>query len=87
MDVTFGSSCHGAGRVMSRRQAKKESGKRKIFKELEDQGIQVMAKSKGTVAEEMPFVYKNVSEVVQTMHDLNVTKKVARLIPLGVIKG
>ena len=87
MEVTFGSSCHGAGRVMSRRQAKKKSGKRKIFKELEDQGIQVMAKSKGTVAEEMPFVYKNVSEVVQTMHDLNVTKKVARLIPLGVIKG
>ncbi|HMA63468.1 MAG TPA: RtcB family protein [bacterium] len=87
MEMTFGSSCHGAGRVMSRRQAKKESGKRKIFKELEDQGILVMAQSKGTVAEEMPFVYKNVGHVVQTMHDLDITRKVARLVPIGVIKG
>lgn len=87
MDMTFGSSCHGAGRVMSRRQAKKTSRKRKIFQELEDKGIQVMAKSKATVSEEMPHAYKNVSEVVQTMHDLNITRKVARVVPMGVIKG
>ncbi len=87
MKTTFGSSCHGAGRVMSRRQAKKRARDQNLFNELEKSGVFVMAQGKGTMAEEMPYAYKNVSEVVDTMHQAGITKKVARFIPLGVIKG
>lgn len=84
---TFGSSCHGAGRVMSRHKAKKHSQGRNLFKEMENAGVFVMAEGKATMSEEMPYAYKNVTEVVNTMHQAGITKKVARFKPLGVVKG
>lgn len=87
MQETFGSSCHGAGRVMSRRQAKKRSREIDVFSEIRKSGVFVMAEGKGTIAEEMPYAYKDVTEVVNTMHNAGITKKVARFVPMGVIKG
>ncbi|MFH1213586.1 MAG: RtcB family protein, partial [Candidatus Neomarinimicrobiota bacterium] len=87
MQATFGSSCHGAGRVLSRHQAKEKARSRDLYRELAESGVYVMANEKGTIAEEMPFAYKNVADVVETMHSANITRKVARFKPLGVIKG
>jgi len=87
MDETFGSSCHGAGRLMSRQKAKKAGRGRDLFKELNNRGIVVQSKGRATIAEEMPDAYKNVSHVVDIMHNSGVIKKAARLKPLGVIKG
>jgi tRNA-splicing ligase RtcB len=86
-EETFGSCCHGAGRHMSRAQAKKAAHGRKIFKELEDQGIFVQSDSKATVAEEISEAYKDVSDVVEVVHGAGLAKKVAKLVPLAVIKG
>ncbi len=87
MDETFGSSCHGAGRLMSRQKAKKMGKGRDLFKELNQRGIVVQSKGKATLAEEMPEAYKNAAHVVDIMHNSGVIKKVVRLKPLGVIKG
>jgi tRNA-splicing ligase RtcB len=87
MEETFGSACHGAGRVMSRTQATKVSQGRSISRELADQGVLVMASSKGTLREEMPEAYKNLQDVVQVMHDSGISKKVARLKSIACIKG
>lgn len=87
MHETFGSSCHGAGRVMSRHKAKNHSKGHNLFREMENAGVFVMAEGKATMAEEMPYAYKNVTEVVNTMHQAGITKKVARFKPLGVVKG
>jgi tRNA-splicing ligase RtcB len=87
MTETFGSSCHGAGRQMSRAQAKKVARGRPIFRELQQKGIFVRSDSKATVAEEIPEAYKDVSEVVEVMHGAGIAKKVAKLIPLAVVKG
>jgi len=87
MHETFGSSCHGAGRVLSRRQAKKLSLGRNLYGEMAQAGVFVMAQGKSTMAEEMPAAYKNVTEVVNTMHDAGITKKIARFTPIGVVKG
>ncbi len=84
---TFGSACHGAGRVMSRTQAIKSSRGRSISRELADRGVLVMAGSKGTLSEEMPEAYKNLNDVVQVVHDAGIAKKVARLKSLACIKG
>ncbi|HCL00418.1 MAG TPA: RNA-splicing ligase RtcB [Candidatus Marinimicrobia bacterium] len=84
---TFGSSCHGAGRVMSRHKAKKHSQGRNLFREMENAGVFVVAEGKATMAEEMPYAYKNVTDVVNTMHQAGITKKVARFKPMGVVKG
>jgi tRNA-splicing ligase RtcB len=84
---TFGSTCHGAGRVMSRRQAKKVAGGRAIVRELEDQGIYVRGAGKGTIMEEIPEAYKDVADVVNVVHQAGIGKKVVRLRPMGVIKG
>lgn len=84
---TFGSSCHGAGRRMSRHQAKKAARGRSIIQELEDQGIVVMAAGRGTVAEEMPEAYKDVADVVDVVHRAGISRKVAQLRPMGVVKG
>jgi tRNA-splicing ligase RtcB (3'-phosphate/5'-hydroxy nucleic acid ligase) len=83
----WGSSCHGAGRHMSRAQAKKSARGRKIFKELEEQGIFVQSDSAATVAEEISEAYKDVSEVVEVVHGAGLARKVAKLVPLAVIKG
>jgi tRNA-splicing ligase RtcB len=84
---TFGSTCHGAGRVMSRHQAKKVARGRSILRELEDQGIYVKAAGMGTVVEEMPEAYKDVSHVVDIVHQAGISRKVVKLKPMGVIKG
>ena len=87
MQETFGSACHGAGRVMSRTQATKVSQGRSIARELADQGVLVMASSKGTLREEIPQAYKNVNDVVQVMHETGIATKVAKLKSLACIKG
>ncbi len=87
MEETFGSTCHGAGRVMSRKRAIKAARGRSISRELEDQGIYVRATGRETLAEEMPEAYKDVSQVVEVVHNAGISQKVARLKPLAVIKG
>ena len=87
MAETFGSTCHGAGRVMSRKQAMRVSKGRAIIRELEDQGITVRSAGKATVREEIPEAYKDVSQVVEVVSGAGISKKVARLRPMGVIKG
>jgi len=87
MAETFGSTCHGAGRVMSRKQAMRVSKGRAIIRELEDQGITVRSAGKTTVREEIPEAYKDVSQVVEVVSGAGISKKVARLRPMGVIKG
>lgn len=87
MSQSFGSSCHGAGRVLSRRQAIKSAKGRAIHRELENKGVFVQSRGKKTLKEEMPEAYKNVSQVVEVVHTAGLAHKVARLRPLGVIKG
>jgi len=87
LQETFGSTCHGAGRVLSRSAALKEAKGRRIDKELEEMGIVVMSSEKSTLAEEMPSAYKDVSDVVEVVSIAGISKKVAKLKPLGVIKG
>jgi tRNA-splicing ligase RtcB len=86
-EETFGSTCHGAGRVMSRHQAKKVARGRSIAKELEGRGIVVRGASRATLVEEIPEAYKDVDDVVHVVHEAGISRKVARLRPLGVIKG
>ncbi len=87
MEETFGSSCHGAGRVQSRTQALKQGQGRDLFKEMRDKGVTVMATGRRTVAEEMPEAYKNIHAVVDAIEKAGISRKVARLRPVGVIKG
>jgi tRNA-splicing ligase RtcB len=87
MEETFGSSCHGAGRNLSRRKAMKAAKGRNLIDELKKRGVVIQAKGHRTIAEEMPDAYKDVSEVVEVMHNEGITKKVAKLKPIGVIKG
>lgn len=87
MNISFGSACHGAGRVLSRSQAKKEFNGQQIQKELGEKGITIRATQPSLIAEEAPDVYKSSSDVVDVVHQLGIAKKVARLIPIGVIKG
>ena len=87
MEETFGSSCHGAGRNLSRRKAMKNAKGRDLMKELSEKGIIIHAKGYKTIAEEMPGAYKDVADVVNVMHNEGITKKVAMVKPLGVIKG
>jgi tRNA-splicing ligase RtcB len=87
MEKSFGSSCHGAGRVMSRTQAKKEVRGENLKKELEEMGISVRAGSMAGLAEEAPLAYKRVEEVVEVVHNLGLAGKVVKMKPVGVIKG
>jgi tRNA-splicing ligase RtcB len=87
MKETLGSTCHGAGRVLSRHQAIKKARGRAIWKELEAKGIIVMSSGRETLAEEMPEAYKDISNVVDVVHNAGISKKVVRLRPIGVIKG
>ncbi|MDD5037451.1 MAG: RtcB family protein, partial [Methylococcaceae bacterium] len=84
---TFGSACHGAGRVMSRSKATKISKGRAIAKEMADRGVIVMAGGKGTLHEELPEAYKNLDEVVEVVHRAGISRKVAKLKVVGCIKG
>jgi len=87
MEVAFGSTCHGAGRVMSRAQALKKIWGADLKRELEEQGIVIRAGSTKGLAEEAPAAYKDVSRVVEVVHGAGLARKVARLRPLAVIKG
>lgn len=87
MSESFGSTCHGAGRRLSRHAAKKRAKGRAIERELEDKGIIVRSTGRATLKEEMPEAYKDVTEVVNVVHNAGISKKVAKLRPIGVIKG
>lgn len=87
VEETFGTTCHGAGRAMSRAQAVREARGRSIEKELEEKGIIVIARGHKGVAEEQPAAYKDVNEVVDVVHRAGLALKVARMRPMGVIKG
>ncbi len=87
LEETFGTVCHGAGRNLSRAQAKKRARGRQIDQELKRDGVVVRSHSRATLAEEMPEAYKDVSEVVHAVEAAGLARAVARLKPLGVIKG
>jgi tRNA-splicing ligase RtcB len=84
---TFGSTCHGAGRVLSRTAAKKAARGRNLFAEMAERGVVLRCAGKATVAEEMPEAYKDVDAVVDVVHRAGVSTKVARIRPLIVVKG
>ena len=87
MERSFGSTCHGAGRVMSRAQAKKKVWGEDLRSSLEARGIHVQAGSMAGLAEEAPEAYKDVDDVVQAVIGAGIARKVARLVPVAVIKG
>jgi tRNA-splicing ligase RtcB len=87
MHQTFGSSCHGAGRQMSRKAAKRQVHGADLRDELEARGIAIRAGSLRGLAEEAPVAYKDVSEVVDIVHNAGIARKVARLRPIAVVKG
>jgi tRNA-splicing ligase RtcB (3'-phosphate/5'-hydroxy nucleic acid ligase) len=87
MDETFGTVCHGAGRAMSRTAAKKGRDARAETKKLEEQGIILRAETRDGILEEVPEAYKDIDAVVDVVHNAGLARKVARLRPLGVIKG
>ena len=87
MRQTFGSTCHGAGRQMSRRAAKRQVHGGKLKGQLQKQGIEIRAGSLRGLAEEAPIAYKDVSRVVDVVHNAGIAKKVARLRPIAVVKG
>ncbi len=87
MEETFGTVCHGAGRAMSRTAAKKGRDARAETKKLEDQGIILRAETRDGILEEVPEAYKDIDAVVDVVHNAGLARKVARLRPIGVIKG
>jgi len=87
MELSFGSTAHGAGRYMSRRAATRQFGGHQVKRELEGRGILVRAASMTVVAEEAPGAYKNVDRVADVSHNIGIGTKVVRLVPLGVVKG
>lgn len=87
MERSFGTSCHGAGRVMSRTAAIEKSRGRRIELELAQKGVVAKSRSRTGLAEEQPDAYKDVSHVVTIVHRAGLARKVARLRPLGVVKG
>ncbi|MCC7355528.1 MAG: RtcB family protein, partial [Anaerolineae bacterium] len=87
MAQTFGSTCHGAGRAMSRAAAKKQVRGEQLRRDLEAEGIEVRAGSMAGLAEEAPVDYKDVLRVVDVVHAAGIARKVARLRPLAVVKG
>jgi tRNA-splicing ligase RtcB len=87
MDQSFGSTCHGAGRIMSRHEAKRSVRGENLKRELESDGIHIRAGSMAGLAEEAPQAYKDVEGVVQVVSEAGLAIKVARLVPVAVIKG
>ncbi len=87
MGQTFGTVCHGAGRVMSRSQAKRELNFDELRRDMERRGVVMMARGRGTAVEEASAVYKDVAEVVNVVDGAGLAKKVCRLRPVGVVKG
>jgi tRNA-splicing ligase RtcB len=87
MEETFGSTCHGAGRVMSRHHAIKMAKGRNIAKEMKQEGIYVRGAGRYTLIEEISEAYKDVADVIEIVHNAGIGKNIARLRPMGVIKG
>jgi tRNA-splicing ligase RtcB len=87
MIETFGTTCHGAGRLLSRTAAKKSPFAATARERLEQQGIFVRSETRDGIAEEIPEAYKDVDEVIQVVHNAGIAQRVARLRPIGVIKG
>ncbi|MBL7131212.1 MAG: RtcB family protein [Candidatus Omnitrophica bacterium] len=87
MQETFGSTCHGAGRLKSRSAALRSIDLNRLMKDLEARHIFVKASGRGTIVEEAPEVYKDVNDVVDVVHNAGIAKRVCRMRPLGVIKG
>jgi tRNA-splicing ligase RtcB len=87
MEQTFGTCCHGAGRQMSRTAAVKHAQGRRIDQELLQKGVIARARSWRGLAEEQPDAYKDVNLVVDVVHKANLARKVARMRPIGVVKG
>lgn len=87
MEYSFGSTCHGAGRVMSRKKAIKSTRGRAIARELEDKGIYVISRGRHTLQEENPDAYKDVRDVVEVVHNAGMSEKIVKLRPIGVVKG
>ncbi len=87
MDISFGSTAHGAGRMLSRAAAKRRYYGKDVQRDLKHQGIIVMSASSVVIAEEAPGAYKNVDDVVRVSHDVGIARLVAKLVPLGVVKG
>ena len=84
---TFGSACHGAGRLKSRTAARKGEDATALLRALEEQGIVVMARSKKTVTEESPSAYKDIDAVTAVLDTAGISRRVARIRPVGVVKG
>ena len=87
MQETFGSTCHGAGRLKSRTAAARSINSDMLLKELESKGIIVKSSGRNTLVEEAPAAYKDVNDVVDVVHNAGISKRVCRMRPLGVIKG
>ncbi len=87
MEETFGSTCHGAGRTLSRHKAKKMMSADEAVSKLREKGVFIQATTKSGITEEIPEAYKNVSQVVEVVHQAGISTKVAKLKPIGVIKG
>ena len=87
MERSFGSSCHGAGRLLSRKAAERTFRANDVVRDLEKKGIYIHASSKAGIVEEAPGAYKNVEDVVRIAEGAGLTKIVARVVPLGVVKG
>ena len=87
MNLSFGSTAHGAGRTMSRSKARRNFTEDYVKKSLNDKGIFIKALTRDGVVEETPEAYKDVDSVVNVSHNLGIATKVAKLVPIGVIKG
>jgi tRNA-splicing ligase RtcB len=87
MRETWGSSCHGAGRTQSRHAAKRMLKGVDVAQRLADRGIYVRAQNRGLLAEEASEAYKDVAEVVDVLDEAGIAGKVARMRPMGVVKG
>ena len=87
MNLSFGSTAHGAGRTMSRTKARRNYNEDDVKKSLNDKGIFIKALTRDGIVEETPQAYKDVDAVVNVSHNLGIATKVAKLVPIGVIKG
>jgi tRNA-splicing ligase RtcB len=87
MQHSFGTTCHGAGRLLSRTAARKQITGGQLWRDLEQRGIVVRCPSNQGLAEEAPFAYKDVERVVDVVERAGLARRVARLTPLGVVKG
>jgi len=87
METTFGSTCHGAGRSMSRNKSRRDLTYKSVLTSLKDKGISIRVASPKLVMEEAPESYKDVSQVVETCHMAGISKKCVKLRPICVIKG